>query len=368
MKKVSVFFSLLILFFLIFFKNNDKPIKERELNVYGWYAALPRSVIQDFSKETGIKIRYDIYDNNDVLDAKLLSGTAGYDLVFPTLSPNGIRGGKLGLFKKLDLSKLKNFKNIHPPLFKAAKKLDPKIKYCLPYYWGTNGILVNMTRLKQLGLDDLPYKSLKVFYDQKTVKKLAPYGVSLLQEAPDNLPLLFRFLKRNPDDHTYEGLDIAFNELNKIRSYIKRFTSTRFKNDILLGDVIIALAYSSDILDLIDVGKTLGIDIQYYIPEEGTSLWMDGISIPRDAKNVEEAYLFMDYLLRPEVAARITDQASTTTVVMKSLKLLPRDRVSNENIFPDDKTLEKLSMDAVPDDKIYLQKRAQNWSKFLLNQ
>lgn len=327
------------------FWDQESSGKEQAiLNVYDWYGVLSPELLKQFEKETGIKVNYDVYESNDSLEAKLLAGRSGYDIVFPSALPYAARQIQIGVYQPIQFSKLSNWKNIHPIILKHMKKIDPSGTYILPYYWGTLGVVLDKDKVSKT-LNKSQWNESDLLFDPQTLKKLSKCGVSLLTEATDIFPLVLHYLKKSPYTRDPKDYKEALKHLSKIRPYIKRFSSGRFINDIVSGDLCVAQAWSGEAHKAIEEGQELGKRIEYVIPQEGTELWIDCIGIPARAPHPNNAHRFVNFILRKKIAASITNRTNLATVVLDALPFIKKSIRDNPNIFPSPKLLSKCFME-----------------------
>ena len=337
-----------IIFFLIvcsifLFYTANKLSDKKHVNIYDWYGVLPRDVIDQFEKETKIKVNYDVFDNNEMLEAKLLATNSGYDVVFPTATPYGSRQIAMGVYQKIDKSLLTNLTNIEPILLAKMENIDKDLEYLLPYYWGTTGIAFDEDKLNEIIPND-PKNGYYLIFDPNFVDKLKDHGISILQEAVDVFPHVLSFIGLDRNSRSFIDLSKAANHLARICPNIRRFSSSRFIMDLVLGDVCIAQSWSGEAIKAIEDAKKIGRNIKYIIPLEGSDIWIDAIAIPIGAPNVKNAHTFINFLLRPDISAKITNQSKIATMVVDSRKFLDKDVLNNELIFPSNEVQSRLSI------------------------
>lgn len=280
----------------------------RELRVYNWSDYIAPDTVARFERETGIRVVYDVFDSNEVLEAKLLSGASGYDIVVPTSEFIG-RQILAGVFQPLDRARLANYRNLDPELLRFLTKVDPGNAYAVPYLWGTTGIGYNVDRLRAVLGPDAPVDSLDLLFDPANLARLERCGVAFLDAPREVFSTALRYLGLDPnatDPELYRGP--AGDLLRRIRPYITYFHSSQYINDLANGEVCIALGWSGDILQAADRAREAGngVRIDYRIPREGGVIWFDLLAIPADARNVDNAHRFIDFLLRPDVIAEVT--------------------------------------------------------------
>jgi putrescine transport system substrate-binding protein len=340
-------------------------VKTKYVNVYDWYGVLPRKIITQFEEETGITVHYDVFDNNEILEAKLLASNSGYDVVFPTVFPYAARQLHLKVYQKINKKLLPNLKEIEPILVDKMKAVDPKLEFLLPYYWGTTGIAFDEDKLNKI-LPNIPKDGNHLLFDVGIVEKLKPFGISILQEPVDVFPPYLEFIGVGWHNKSFDNLWLASRQLFKICSNVKRFSSARFITDLVTGEVCIAQAWSGEALKAIEEAKKVGKRIKYILPKDGASIWIDAIAIPVGAPNVGNAHAFINFLLRPDISAEITNNANIATMVVASKKHIKKKILENELIFPPKTVLEKLHMSeqaSTPEDGIYERVRMRMWTQ-----
>lgn len=316
-----------------------RPFSEKQsVNIYDWYGVLPKEVISQFEKESGITVHYDVFDNNETLEAKLLASNSGYDVVFPTVVPYAARQIKMEIYQKLDKRLLPNLGETEHFIKEKIKNIDEDMEYILPYYWGTTGIAFDEDKLKEI-LPGQEFDSYSLIFEEKIVKKLAKYGVSVLQEPIDVFPYVLNYLKKDSTSRELDDLFCATVHFGKLCPYIKRFSSSRFITDLVLGDVCVAQAWSGEALRAIESAKEIGRNIRYIIPKEGTDIWIDAVAIPIGAPNVRNAYKFIDFLLRPDISAKITNHSKMATMVIEAKKYIDKSILENKLIYPEEDVL-----------------------------
>jgi putrescine transport system substrate-binding protein len=335
------------------------------VNVYGWYGVLPQSVIEQFERETGIHVHYDVFDNNEMLEAKLLASNSGYDVVMPTVTPYGVRQLSLKIYHKIDRTKLPMLGNIEPILVEKMKDVDPNMDFLLPYYWGTAGIAFDEDRLNAI-IPDVPRDGNQLLFDVDILKKLAPYGVSFLQEPVDVFPLFLEYLGKERNSRSLDDLWHASQLLANVSRYIRRFSSSRFITDLVLGDVCVAQAWSGEALRAIHDAHKIGRNIRYIIPKNGGDICIDAIAIPIGAPNVNNAYVFINFLLRPDISAQITNYTQIATMVTDAKAFIDKEVLENTLIFPTEDILNTLYMSPVftgRASEIYERVRTRMWAQ-----
>jgi putrescine transport system substrate-binding protein len=277
---------------------------DKVLNVYNWSDYIDPSVLADFQKEYGIKINYDVFDSNEVLETKLLTGHTNYDVVVPS-GPFLARQIQAGVFQKLSKSLLPNLKYVEPEVAKREAQYDPGNDYSVTYMWITSGPGYDVAKIKQR-MPDAPVDSWRMFYDPAVIAKFADCGVSLLDAPSEVIATALVYLGKDPNSTSPEDLQAAEKVLMSIRPYVRYIHSSRYIDDLANGEICLALGWSGDVKQAHDRAKEAGkgIDIAYNIPKEGGISNYDTLAIPADAPHPKNGHLFIDFLLRPEIAAR----------------------------------------------------------------
>ncbi len=336
---------------------------EPVVRIYNWFDYIGPDTLKGFKQQTGIEPKYDVYDSNEVLEAKLLSGHSGYDLVVPSDSflPNYM---KAQVFQKLDKSKLPNWKNLNPELLKVLAAKDPGNQYVVPYMWGTNGIAYNVDKVKAILGDDAPLDSWDLLFNPETLAKLKQCGVAYLDAPTEVIPEVLQYLGLSPNSHNPEDYKKAEAHLNKLRPSITYFSSSKFVTDLANGDICVALAWSGGAMQAAARAEEAknGIKIEYRIPKEGTAAWFDVLAIPRDAQNVDEVHAFINYVLRPDVVAPISDYVAYANPNKAADDLISPALRNNPNVYPSAEMQAKLySVEMLPPALERL--RTRTWTK-----
>ena len=316
--------------------------QERVVNVYNWSDYIDPKVLEDFTRTTGIKVKYDTFDSNDMLETKLLAGRTGYDLVVPTAYFLA-REIKAGVFQKLDKSKLPNLRNAWDEIARRLAVYDPGNEYAVNYMWGTTGIGYNVKKARAV-LGDAKIDSLDVVFKPEVIAKFKDCGVHILDAPDDVFAAAFSYLKIDPNSHEPADFEKATELLMKMRPFVRKFHSSEYLNALASGEICLAFGYSGDVKQAQKRAAEAknGVEIAYAIPKEGGQLWFDNLSIPRDAKNVVEAHALIDYLLRPDVAAKNSDFISYANGNAASRPLIDKAIVEDKTIYPDDATMKTL--------------------------
>ncbi len=316
---------------------------EEVVRVYNWSDYIAEDTLANFEKETGIRVIYDVFDSNEVVEAKLLSGRSGYDLVVP--SNNFLaKQIKAGAFQKLDVAQLSNHKNLKADLMKQLEAADPGNEYAVPYLWGTTGIGYNEGKVKEILGEDAPTDSLELLFNPKYAEKLSKCGLSMLDSADEMLPMALVYLGLNPNSNSKADYKKAGEVLDKVRPFVTYFHSSRYITDLANGDLCVAFGYSGDVFQAAARAEEAenGQVIGYSIPKEGANLWFDMLAIPADAANVKNAHTFINYILRPEVIAPITDYVAYANPNAAAETLVDKEILNDPAIYPTPEVLKRL--------------------------
>jgi putrescine transport system substrate-binding protein len=316
---------------------------ERVVNVYNWSDYIDPKVLDDFTKETGIKVQYDTFDANETLETKLLAGKSGYDVVVPTayFLERQIKGG---VFQKLDKGKLKNLGNVWPDIAKRLVVYDPGNQFAVNYMWGTTGIGYNAKAMRERLGPEGKIDSWDIIFKPENLAKFRDCGIHMLDSADDILPAALHFLGLNPNSNDPKELEKAGELLTKIRPLVRKFHSSEYLNALAGGEICLVVGWSGDIKQSQRRAAEAknGVEIGYAIPKEGAQMFFDNLAIPRDAKHVDEAHAFIDYLLRPEIAARNTNFVAYANGNLASQKFIDKSVLDDKGIYPDAATMDRL--------------------------
>ncbi|MBE7183485.1 MAG: polyamine ABC transporter substrate-binding protein [Methylobacterium mesophilicum] len=325
------------------FSTLGASAQEKVVNVYNWSDYIDSSILEDFTKETGIKVVYDVYDSNEVLETKLLAGGSGYDVVVPTASPFLARQIQAGVYQKLDKSKLPNLSNMWDVVSQRVAAFDPGNEYSVNYMWGTTGIGYNIAKVKEaLGTDKID--SWDVFFKPENMEKLSKCGVYVLDSPTDIIPTTLNYLGLKPDSSSPEDIAKAEETLLAVRPFIRKFHSSEYINALANGDICMAVGFSGDLFQAKSRAEEAkqGVEIGYAIPNQGAEMWFDQMAIPADAQHVEEAHAFINYMMKPEVAAKASNYVFYANGNKASQALLDEEVKGDPTIYPSDAILSKL--------------------------
>ena len=336
---------------------------EKVVNVYNWSDYIDPAVLEDFQKETGVKVEYEVMDSNELLETKLVAGRTGYDVVVPSASFLA-RQIKAGIYQPLDKAKLPNLKNLDADITKRLEVFDPGNKFAVNYMWGTSGVAYNEEAIKA-AMPDAPVDSFAMFWDPKVISKFAKCGVSVLDAPSEVIGTVMIYLGKDANSENPEDLKAAEKVLMSVRPYIRNFNSSAYIEQLAGGEICLALGWSGDVLQAKSRAEESKKDfhIKYNIPKEGAVMFFDSMAIPNDAAHVKNAHLFIDYMLRPEVAAQNSNYISYANSNAASWPMVNADVKNNPNIFPTAEMMKKLVPD-LPESPEFTRTLTRTWTKF----
>jgi putrescine transport system substrate-binding protein len=319
------------------------PAVDRTVNFYNWSDYIDPTVIDTFTRETGIAVKYDTFDSNDILETKLLAGNSGYDVVVPTAYFLE-RQIKAGIFQKLDKSRLPNLANVWDEIARRLATYDPGNLYAVNYMWGTTGIGYNVGSAKAILGAQAAIDSWDMVFKPEEIAKFKACGVHMLDSSDDVLSAALNYLGLDPNTSDPAQLERAADVLMEVRPYVRKFHSSEYLNALASGEICLVLGFSGDIKQAQKRASEArnGVDIGYVIPKEGAQLWFDNLAIPREAKHPREAHALVDFLLRPEVAAKNTNFIAYANGVAASRPLIDKAILQDRGIYPDAGTMQHL--------------------------
>jgi putrescine transport system substrate-binding protein len=338
--------------------------EEKLLNIYNWSDYIADDTVPRFQQETGIKVNYDVYDSNEMLETKLLAGGSGYDLVVPSASPYLARQAQAGIYLPIDRQKLKNYGNLDPQLLAAAANADPGNRFGVPYLWGTTGIGYNVAMVTQRLGAAAPLDSARLLFDPAIAKKLQDCGISLLDSAQEMFPAALAYLGRNPLSREPQDLAAAAAAVMAIRPYVRKFNSSQYINDLANGDLCVAWGYSGDVIQARNRAREAknGIAIAYAIPKEGAMIWIDMMAIPKDAPHPGNAFAFIDYVLQPDTVAAISNAVAYANPNLAATPLVDAALRDDPAIYPPQDVRRRLFFDT-PVSAQYDRLRTRAWTR-----
>ncbi len=336
---------------------------EKVVNVYNWSDYIEPTVLDEFTKETGVKVNYEVMDSNELLETKLVAGRTGYDVVVP--SANFLaRQIKSGIYQKLDKARLDNLKNLDPDITKRLEVFDPGNEHAVNYMWGTSGVAYNEEAIKA-AMPDAPVDSFAMFWDPKVVSKFAKCGVSVLDAPSEVVGTVLIYLGKDANSENPDDLKAAEKVLTSVRPYIRLINSSKYIEDLANGEICLALGWSGDTLQARDRAAEAQkpFTIKYNIPKEGAVMFFDSMAIPADASHVKNAHLFINYMLRAEVAAKNSNFISFANSNAASWPMVSADVKNNPGIFPTPEMMPKLVPD-LPESAEFTRILTRTWTRF----
>jgi putrescine transport system substrate-binding protein len=311
--------------------------EEPVLNVYNWSDYIAEDTIANFEAETGINVNYDVYDNNEIVDAKLLAGNSGYDIVVPT--GNFLERQVLaGLLKPLDKSKLTNLGNLDPAVMAVAAEHDPDNAHSIPYMTFTIGLGYNVAKVTEALGADVPVDSWDILFKPENAEKLAGCGIALLDSPSEVIGTVLHYIGKDANSESEEDLAAAEAVLTAVKPHIRYFHSSQYIDDLANGEICLALGYSGDIFIAAD-NAAEGVEVGYVIPKEGAATLMDLLAIPADAPHPENAHKFIDFIMKPEVVAAITDYVFYANPNLAATEFVSEEVKGNPGIYPPAETV-----------------------------
>ena len=342
--------------------------EDKVLNVYNWSDYIAKDTLEKFTKETGITVKYDTYGDNEVLDNKLMTGKSGYDVVFPSASPFFAQQIKAGVFQKLDLAKIPNAAGLDKAVMTSLTVADPGNLHGVPYMMAATGFGYNVDAIKKLA-PDAPTDSWAMLFDPAVVSKLKSCGVSLLDTPSEGVPAMLIYKGKNPNEQNEATLKEAMDGLNAVRSSFRYIHSEKYRSDLANGDICLAQGYVGDLVQ----SRTRAAaakkkqNIQVVIPKEGALVNIDMMAIPADAPHPEAAHAFINFILRPDIVAGITNETGYANAVPASLPMVDPEMAKDPVIFPAPEVRAKMITPPLPAGKDYDRARSRAWSKFRAN-
>jgi putrescine transport system substrate-binding protein len=317
--------------------------QDRVVNFYNWSNYMAPDVLEAFTKETGIKVVYDTFDANETLETRLLAGKSGYDVVVPTAYFLQ-RQITAHVFQKLDKSRLPNLANAWPMVTQRLATYDPGNLHAVNYMWGTTGIGYNVKTVEKILGPDAKIDSWDIVFKPENLAKFKDCGVHMLDSADDIFPAALGYLGLDPNSTKQADLEKAADLVGKVRPYVRKFHSSEYLSALATGEICLVVGWSGDVMQARSRAAEArsGVEIGYAIPKEGAQMFFDNLAIPADAQHVPEAYELINYLYRPEVAARNSDFLSYANGNLASQKLVDPKILNDKNIYPDEATLSKL--------------------------
>jgi putrescine transport system substrate-binding protein len=337
--------------------------QEKVLNVFNWNDYIAKDTLEKFTAETGIKINYDLYDGNEILEAKLLAGKSGYDVVFPSTSPFFAKQLKAGIYQNLDKAKLPNLSGLDPKVTAEVAKYDAGNAHGVPYLMAGTGIGYNVKKVKEL-MPDAPIGSLAMVFDPKVLQKVKGCGVTVLDSPEEVLGAALAWLGKDPTSQTDDDLKAATDVVMKARPSFKYIHSSAYINDLANANTCVVLGYGGDLVQSRNRAREAGrgVEIGIFLPKEGTAFNIDVAAIPADAPNVESAHTFINFLLRPEIMAAITNETGYANAVRAADALVKPELKNDPVVYPPAEVQAKLYTNP-PAEQAFERARTRAWTR-----
>lgn len=321
--------------------TTDTLPETAQLKIYNWSDYVDPNTLQDFEKKYQVKVFYDVYDSDETLDAKMLSGRSGYDIVGPSNAFIG-RQIKAGAYRPLDKTQIANYQNINPKLLEMMQSVDPENRYSVPYFWGINTFAINEDKVKAIIGDTLPENQWDLVFNPQYTQKLQQCGISYLDSPSEMYPMVLNYLNLKPNSDKAEDIAAATQTLKSNRPYIKRFTSSGYIDDLARGDICVAVGFGGDLNIAKRRAEEAGAQTQIsvLVPKEGVGVWVDSFAIPKDSENVLNAHRYINHILDANIAAQNGNYVTYAPSSTPAKPLMQAEYKDNRSIFPTDEDLE----------------------------
>ena len=326
---------------------------EKTLNLYIWSDYLAPDTLANFTKKTGIAVNMDVFDSSEMLEAKLLAGGSGYDVIVPN-GPVLRRFIQAGVVRPLDRSKLPNIGTQDPAITAGAAGLDPGNAHGIVYMWGTSGIGYNAAKVRQALGPSAPVDSWSLLFDPANAAKLATCGIYVFDSQADVFEVTLNYLGLDPHSATPADYDKAAELWKKIRPFVGKFHNSEYISALAHGDICVAMGFSGDVFQARDRAAEAkkGVEISYSIPKEGAVMWSDFMAIPKDAPHADAAYAFLNYILEPAVIGPITNKVFYANGNAKAGPFIDEEIRKDKTVYPDAAVMKKLFAEATPNPEI----------------
>lgn len=311
------------------------------LKIYNWSDYVDPATLKFFEQQYQVRISYDVYDSDETLEAKMLSGRSGYDLVGPSNAFIG-RQIKAGAYLPLDKALIPNYEHINPELLKLMASVDPENRYAVPYFWGVNTFAINESKVKKILGNQLPENQWDLVFNPAYTTKLKKCGISYLDSPSEMFPMALNYLKRPPASDKVEDIEAAAQLLQKNAPNVKRFTSSGYIDDLARGDICVAVGFGGDL----NIAKRRAQEakrkyqITVMMPKEGVGVWVDSLAIPKDAENILNAYRYINHVLDPQIAAQNGNYVTYAPSSTPAKDLMDAEYRDEQSIFPSDEDLQ----------------------------
>lgn len=338
--------------------------QDKVVNVYNWTDYIDPVVVEKFTAETGIRVQYDVYDSLETLEAKLLIGRSGYDVVVPTSEPTFSRLIRAKALAEIDRAKVPNWKNLDPALMARVGTSDPGNRYGAIYLWGTIGMGILPERIRALA-PDAAMDGWDLLFKPANARRLAGCGITIMDSAIDVIPSVLRYLGRPPASADAADLAAVEKTLMAIRPYVRNFANAGALEALASGQTCLAMTYSGDVIQARARAREAGrgVVVGYVTPKEGAQVGFDMLAIPADAPNKDAALAFIDFVLRPGMMAAITTVTQYPNAVPATRSLLDPALVGDTNVFPSEAQMRGF-FTATPVPQAAERTRNRMWTRF----
>ncbi|HEY7748010.1 MAG TPA: polyamine ABC transporter substrate-binding protein [Aestuariivirgaceae bacterium] len=340
-----------------------RAFAQGEVRIYNWVDYIGETTVADFEKLTGMKVIYDTYDSAETVEAKVMAGSTGYDIIdmSSTTLPRFIPAGA---FLKLDKSKLPNWKNLDEAVLKVLNDRDPGNQYTVPYMWGTTGITVNLDMLKEALGEGAPVDSMELLLNPKFMEKLSSCGVNILESPEDVITMTLSYLGRNPNSEDPADYDAVVEAFKPVRPYIKTFDSANYLNALPNKELCVTMSWSGDYATATTRAEEAGVklNLAYNVPQTGSPAWFDVFVIPADSPNPDGAHQFLNYMMEPEVIAKCTNFTNYAHANKAAIAFTDKSVLEDPAVFPSDDIKKRLYMTATLSQKAE-RVRTRAWNK-----
>lgn len=316
---IKILFTLFIVTILLTIFPITIRKSSEKLNIYTWYGTIPKEVFDAFEQETGIKVTRSFYDSNEILEANIITGNSGYDLVFPSFVPYGARQSKAGIYQPIQIERLSNAKHLSTFITKKFVDIGGDINHIVPLFYTIIGILYNVDIVKNVfGSTEVSYSSL---FEVDNIKKLQPYGVNFPSEYIDVFPQLQKYLCAYSNDRIQNAVQ-CLRRINIVKPYVKKFFSSTILNEFMCCETAIAICSSDNAWKL----KKCNQNVAFLADNEYGLVAIECVAIPKGSRNIDNAYKFIDYILRPDISKIIMEHSG--------LLVNTDTNISNNVMFP----------------------------------
>jgi putrescine transport system substrate-binding protein len=363
--KIAAIMRILLVFLMLaLVAGGDVRADERVVNVYNWTDYIDPAALPRFERETGIHVRYDVYDSLETLEAKLLAGRSGYDVIVPTNEPTFSRLIRTGALQPIDRGKVPNWRNLDPAMMQRVASSDPGNRFGAIYLWGTTGLGVIPSKVQALA-PDAPMNSWDLLFKPENAQRIAPCGITMMDSATDVIPSVLRYLGRNPSSADPGDLAEVGKTLLTIRPYLRNFASGGALQALATGETCLALDYSGDVVQARARAREAGRgdDVRYVVPREGAQIAFDMLAVPKDAPHPDAAFAFINFVLQPDVMAGITNTVRYANAVPASRADIRPEIANDPSIYPPPEQMAKFfTVTAVP--PAAERARSRLWARF----